>query len=517
MAGYRGDYDPTGFDADNPATFPGYPGPYDEADWWYLTAAAVLESQLGGRIPAQTVEVGDRLYPVGFGRRYGDFNWGDRNYGGPIEAPWGPADVGWRAWSAAIGEPWDRPPPPYSGCPAGDRFPQWRLVVEMLYNAPDAARVYGEANWGDEIYGAEAVAGMQWNDVTSTAFSIVIRHGGIDGAPVVPVSQAQLDIRDEDADLFPMSIPAAWTAPRVGTMVRLSMLDPLAVWYPLFVGRLEQIADRHDTPPRLLELDAFGLSFDLVSTLARWWRHTETADVRSAAILDAVMWQWSDPVLPLPEVTVTVRASAAAPVDVVARDELDTTAISANHHLDFDLYGRPRFRPWPLAAAGDPLVVCDCAGHGGLVATRIDFIADTAETLNDVYVARGDADGTVGLAQRSDPASIDAVGRRSETLGFPITGLFALQRNLDRLADDALSRYGRIMNRAATFEVDTLADPGWFDVLVTLDSGRAVHVMRRGIAGHDLDLDAVVVGVERRRLPNRWYATVYLSTTTPTI
>ena len=107
--GNQGPYNPSGFNAANPATWP-RPiggGPYFAGQFWTASAAGTID------VP---VVAGDRVYVSSTGRDYGEFTYGDAYYGWNSAGPWADAEVEFRAWSPT-GPPWDRPAPPFSGCP----------------------------------------------------------------------------------------------------------------------------------------------------------------------------------------------------------------------------------------------------------------------------------------------------------------------------------------------------------------------------------------------------------------
>jgi hypothetical protein len=395
---YQGDFDPTGFDPTNVSTFPTLaPGAlgYEAGDWWYITKAGTVEGV--------AVDVGDRVYPMGYGRRYGSLAFGDDVWGAELLGPWPASLVTFRPWLATA-DPWDRPAAPYSGCPFGPSWPGWRIVVEMLYTDSKESRTFGSLDFGDAVFGDPLNRGyLSWHDVTTHNFGAVITHGARDGSPKSDVAQLQLDLRDFDGDLIPLATPFAWTQPGVGTMVRLSMLSPQGDAFPLFAGRVEEIVDVHDAGARLLQVDAYGLGFDLVNTVPAWNRGEERASTRLSALLAAAGWSWGLPTS-FPADDPLLR-STDGPRPVLARSEADLVANSAGWIFDFTLEGRPRARRWPLEPEGAPLLVTECAGTDRLVSHSIRFVADTAETLNVAEVSAGSSVGTPGPAGPAGPAS----------------------------------------------------------------------------------------------------------------
>lgn len=506
---YQGPVDPTSpvYVPGNPAT---YPAPttdplYQPGMWWQVVTAGTWDGV--------AVEIDDRIYVTAGARHYGDGTYGDGTYGDNL-SDWLAATVMFIAWSSSS-SPWDRPPKPYDGCLFGDRFPGWRVVVEAFYNADDTARTYGTDTYGSDVYGDVNGAGVEdWNDVTSPVFGVTIRRGSEIGEWVAPVDEFTFDIRDLAADAFPMSSPASWFAPGVGTMVRASLMSPTLQWFQLGVGRIERVTDRHDTPPRILTVDAYGLVSDLVTTIARWYRGSEPAVARLEALRLAAGWQWG-PVDQYPTTPGPDLYGGGDPQPVVARDELDRVAISARWVLDTTSAGRLRYREWPLEPAGTPVEVVDCvevgAPPGAVLSPVIEFVSDMATCLN--YVEAGNRLEAHALAV--DSPSVGVVGRRSEAYGFPLFDLDTVA--VQGLADAVVDRLGSVFTRVASVEADTLVDTSWFEVLLALDTGQALDVTRLGIATRPLALDGVVVGFEHRLTPNRWRATINTRTTTPTI
>lgn len=503
---YRGDFDPTGFDDLDPLTWP--TGPYDPDDWWYLTGPLTVNGVAAG--------LGDRLYPIGRGRRYGELDYGDGVYGGAIPDPPWPEDpwrVSWRVrrWSTAPA--WQRPPGPYDGVPFGDRG--WRFLVEVYTTLPDA-RTYGDGAYGDGVYGDTVAPSMDWRPVTCAGFGVVVRRGGDDGSPLIPVDTLRLDALDVDSEQFPLLTVDASTVARravagVGTPIRVAFIDPAGEPHPVFTGRIQSTADEHDRPPRTVIVDAYGMAASLAVT-RRVQRPAEPADRRLAALLDVVGYEWGslDPG-PLPELRRIDENMTA-----LVRDELDRAALSVSMQVRADAYGVLAVHPWPTPPTGDTLVVADTVDTVGLPARSIMFAADTDEILNVVTVESEPVQGAKGLAAMvDDPPSSSRFGPSSSTLGFPVTNLSAYQPELDALATAALDRYSRIVNRVVSVDVSSRTDPRWLPVLVDLDVGRPVSV--NATKPRPTRFDAVVVGVEHRVTPTGVDATIYLSTTTRTL
>lgn len=504
----QGTYDPNSYVAANQATWPKPASGilYEPAMYWTLDPA--------GTFDGQPVAVGDRVYVTGTARRYGDLDYGDSFYGPPPDRNWYADQVSFRVWKLDA-PPWDQPTTPYSGCPLGDRFPGWRMVVEAFYNADDTARTYGAGLYGDDVYGDALGAGRPlWNDVTPAAFSVISSRGGTDGSPRVPVDVLTVDVSDPDGRWFPLAAPQSWFAPSVGTPIRVGVLDPAQDYHPIAVGRIERIDDRHETPPRILTVEAFGMMSDLVVTIDSWQRPYETAVTRLVELQRRGRWHWGPikqvPATPGPGVQLVEEST------VEARAEMDRTALSAGWFLDDTVAGLLRYREWPLLPSGTALEVTDCnAAPGELLSPLMELMADTTECLPIVDVA------TVGAAETfvsvDDKVAIAQVGPRDRALGFPFLESSADPANVQAFAERVRDRYARIITRVASIDADTSVDADWLTELVDLDSGRPVTVRRRGLPAAPLELDAVVVGVEHRIEPNRWRATIYTSTITPTL
>jgi len=362
VIGDQGPFDPTGFIEGDPSTYPVPLGgdPYAAGQFWTLTASATI----GG----DALVAGDLLYVVSFGRDYGAGTYGGGSYGWNEFGPWDAFEVGFRGYGATL-PAWERPAPPYTGCPMGDRMPGWRIVIEAQYLSTIAElRRYGEGTYGSGVYGDTGVhtdpAVVPWNDITEENFGVLINVGNTDGNPVVAMSEARFDFRDAAARLFSMTQPESWYGPRVGTIIRVGVLEPSLEYHPLFVGRIETVNDIHDVPPRHVEVDAFGMIFDTVQSLPGWSRPAETADVRLRETGLASGYQWAPP-HPFPaEPGPSLLALPAN--NVVARNALDLAAISAQWYVSAYPDGRLRVRPWPEnGVGGQSLNVADCAEHDG--------------------------------------------------------------------------------------------------------------------------------------------------------
>lgn len=509
--GYVGDYDPVGFDQLDPGTWP-TPAPYSPGDWWYLVAA--------GTINGVDVEVGDRVFPIGTGRLYGEGLYGDEVYGGaPPDPPW-PADdpyrVRWRAQAWTNAPAWQRPPAPGSGCAFGDTG--WRIVIETFLINP-AARLYGEGLYGDDVYGDDWRGPVEdWVDSTRPAYGIVARWGADDGSPSVDVDSARFDVLDQLGDVFPILAgldvdKSRALAPGVATPVRVALLDPNGDPWPIFTGRIERVDDRHETRPRLVSVDAFGMAADLAVS-RDVARGTETAAERLDALVESVGYSWG--VDPWPTPAPTLR-----PVDRTnqarIRDEIDRAALSAGWIVSTDPLGVLNARPWPDTGTGGAVTrVCDRLDVEALPAVEIERIADTGEVLNAAYVESVEVEGHPTLY--SSARDVEAIARfreRTDAMGFPRDDLSAQQGDLDALARSVVDRFGRIVNRVTSIEVDTRQDERWLDVLARARAGDLYRVETTEPVISSVD--TVLVGVEYRVTPGRIRATLKLSTITPTL
>lgn len=504
MSGYQGDYDASTF-TDDPTTWPGPLTQYEPGQWWYVTAPGIVDGT--------AVDVGDRLYPTGRGRTYGELDYGDATYGGTISPPW-PAERLRVVWVARIQslDFWDQPAPPYGGCPLiGD----WRLVVEVLTFDPQARR-YGDGTYGSGVYGDAQGLSVGWSDMTPAAFGVSILRGATDGRPQVDVDQATIDVLDADGALFGMLTPVGSQPATLGTMLRVSVLDAASTAHALFAGRIETVEDVHDRPPRTLQVSAFGVASDLATVLDQFSGPTlEQASDRVERILSLAGWEWGGvPAFPAGDRALRSR-------DVVeqtsAREEVDRAALSAGWLFDTDSRGVARVRDWPLSAPDGVAAVnvTDRLNDLALPAVALDLVSDGAECLN-VAAVESDAQGASPAISStvSDPGSVSRVGRRSEALGFPLSGLSAGPNSLDELAQAASDRYSRIVNRCRSVEVDSLQDWRWVAVLADLTESVPVRITRTKPIS--LTLDALVCGIEHRITPGRWAATIHLTTTTPT-
>lgn len=512
---YRGPFDPVNFDPDDPTTFPP-PGPsglYQKGDFWLLAGPVTI----GG----VDFRERDRLYALGHGRRFGEMTFGGGVFGPPDDRDWLPQFTEFAAFNSSD-PPWEQLSPPGAGCPLGDRWPGWRLVVEAFYdNDPAHSRRFAEMNFGDGPFGDPlGLDAEQWVDITTYSFDVSIRHGSEDGGTDIPVSEISLELRDPDEDLVIWSIPAKEWSLGYATPIRIGVTDPQYGFHPLGVGRIETIEDVHDAPPRHLSIQAVGLYSDLVTYDQAWQRPVEYAVGRAEFILAEDGWRWGGMTFPDPHGYHLL--ADADPSGVELRAELDRTMISSGWVADCDRFGRLRARNWPLEPTGTPIVVSDCpadADPGALPLYSMTIVADGLELLNKVVVENilDPADGGPGVGYAIDQASVDRVRLHTEAFGFPLTGLSTRsQTDLDTIAGRILGRQSRAITRVENLEIDAALDDRWLDVLARLDTGRAVSVQRRGIPSKPFDMDAVIVAYEHRLTPNHWETTVSTMSVSPT-
>lgn len=504
---YVADFDPTGFDPAAPATWPMPATEYVPGSWWYVTT--------GGVVGGVAVHRGDRLYPIGVGRRYGELGYGDATYGGdPPPPPWD-ADalrVEWRVVSTSA-PAWDTPPPPYAGCELLDG---WRIVVEALYNGDDQTRTYGSGTYGSSVYGSENGLGEQWHDVTHESFGVVSRRGVSDGSPVSDVEELSVDFLDFDASIFPLNTApntpdGILRSPSVATPIRVSVLDRGGNPYPIFSGRIDAIGDEHSRESRAIAVTGYGFGVDLATTITSYGRPAEPVEDRIGNLLDRAGWKWGR-ATPLAGATLR-RIDEVDQANI--RSELDRASLSSSMMTSTDRWGRIESRPWPLVGSGTVLEVTDRKGGSALPSSSLEYVADREELLNVASATTEEVQGAAEIVVERLSPSRGRYGRSSEVLGFPASGLSAQRADLEALADAAIARYSRIVTRCASVEADTSLDPRWLKILANLDIGQAVRTIRTEPT--PLVLDHVLVGIEHRLVRGRWSATLLLSTVTPTI
>jgi hypothetical protein len=513
-----GDYDPATFVDLDPATYPPLPpgaSLYQPGMSWTSTGTGVVSGH-----PAAP---GDLIYAVARLRLFGELTYDAGVYGSTVGPnDWSPIDTGFVVWNSDT--PGHLQPPfPFDGCPftrsdlpGGDWAPGWRIVIDAYYLRDDRSRVYGADLFGDMSYGGEVHYGYQWVDITQPSFAVRAFTGTRDGGPVVDVDTIELELADPDGTWADFVAPELWFRPFVGAALRVGFLDPSSSYHPLFVGEVELIGDVHDGErPRTVTFQAFGHVMDTVVDLLGWQRTAETASVRFAALTAAAGWRWGTGAVTFPH-DAALRADTG-PRDVVARDELDRTAISVGATFDVDRWGEPRVREWPLTPTGDTLNVVDCrtwdAPADAVISHEIDYVADQAQLLNEATVTNNATPPDEAVAV--DEPSQMIYGRRGRAFGFPRTGLaYADHATAQALVDRLIDRNAYVIRRAARVAADTRVDPQWLAALTRIDTGQPVHVTRFGIRRYDLD--AVVVGVDHVITPGRIESAIHLGTITPT-
>ena len=510
------DYDPSGYTAGNFATYPPLPDGvtlYQPSMWWNSTGTGTMDGA--------HVDPGDRIYPQGRARLYGDFNYGDAVYGNPRDEDWPPAVVSWLIWDASL-PPDQQPPFPHSGCPYGEFGQytpgQWRIVVEALFNDLVGSRTYGSGLYGDDVYGDVNGEGrLLWHDVTRPAYNITAAVGTSDGAPAVPVHTVEVSFVDDDGTWLDYAEPAYWYQPFVGSPLRVGFLDPAHKYWPVVVGTIEQIRDEHDTLPRYVTLQAFGNDTTLSTDVAGWQRPAELTSARFKALMAAGAWRYGDSQVVYPTGDAGLHADKA-PTDVTVRAEIDRTVLSAGWFFDTDPWGAPRLREWPHVPTGTPVEVADCLGEpatppGARLSPRITLLADQSKLLNVAMIGNA-ADPQINV-RAEEEFSVSRYGRRSKAMGFPLAGLaFADQNAAAALVVRYVNRWAFIVRQVEAVEADTLVDPSWLPTLAALDTGRAIHATRT--AFHPLTIAGVIVGYSHTITPDRFTSTINVSTTTQT-
>ena len=114
---------------------------------------------------------------------------------------------------------------PNAGCPFGDRFPGWRIVIDALYQDLPT-RTYGMFDYGDDTYGDTVPAVLRWADLTRPSYQVNIVAGTIDGAQTVGVTEISIELHDDKGAWIDFAAPARYFQPFVGTPVRVGFLDP---------------------------------------------------------------------------------------------------------------------------------------------------------------------------------------------------------------------------------------------------------------------------------------------------
>lgn len=395
-------------------------------------------------------------------------------------------------------------------CPFGDDFPGWQIIVEAFYN-PVAGRTYGQLNYGSQVYGDLAGNTARWVDITTPSFDITITIGSAAPTAPVPVNELILEAHDDAGAWWDYATPARYNLPYVWTPIRVGLIDPTAVYHPLFRGRVEDITDQHTKPPRVVVVTGYGNVSTLVTSRAGWLRAAETAPARIAALMAvAPTVPYRIDLVDRPALLADAQAST-----INVRDELDRTAASAGWLMYEDTAGTVHFGLWPLTSTGARIDVTDCVeadNAAELLAGDITFVANTAALLN-----RAEATNTAGaIASSTDPWSIQTYDEHSQAFGFPYTGLaFATLADAQAVTNRAVNRWSRIINHVDAVAVDTLADRRWLPVLADLSLGRPLRVDRRGVSPYVLD--TVITGWTHHLRRNRCETAIRTSTVTPTV
>lgn len=502
----QGTYDPNDYDPADPSTWPNPAAGgdvYDPGMYWTLTAS--------GEWNGQPVGPGDRLYAVGRARLFGDFEYGSGLFSGLAGGPWHRLVVSFVPWFDRDG--WDTDAPPFSGCPLLDG---WRIVVESWFNADDRARLFGDARYGDGVYGDLAGLGRaRWQDITAPVARSLIARGAVGGESwQIPAEQITLDVVDADAWQI-LGVPTR-AAPNVSTVLRVGVLDPLQGYWPVAVGIVESIADEHDAPPRTVIVDAYGVVTDLAAQLPGVvTRPAEPVTTRLRWIAEQTGYRWGPPQFdddPGPLLT-----AYGPETDVSGRDLADLAAISAGWSFDTNARGIPRARRWPLLNddTSRPLAVTDCETEPGDVwSARIVFAADTSTTINRTTVY--DTAEPPHNATAADLPSIVKLGVQTAGAGVPLPALTAPAARVDELAARVVDELAGVLHRVDTIEADTARDPRWLPILARLDRGDRVEVHRTEGAAPTV-FAGYVAGIEHDIAPGRWVATITVHTTTDTV
>jgi len=514
----QGDYDPAGYVAGQPATYPQPKPPatlYQPVMWWLSIGTGTMDGW--------PVAPGDYIFVVQKARTFGQFKFGDYIFGGNLPRDWPAGLVGFVAYDHTL--PAEQVPPwPNAGCPftadrsdipAGNWAPGWRIVVDALYNDLVGSRTYGQLNYGDEVYGDEDAARLRWVDITQPMYQIGVAVGTLDGAPAVPVTEIAITLLDDTGEWFDYSVPRIWYQPDLGTPIRIGFFDPQFRYRPVCIGELETIRDDHDTLPREVELLGVSRSTELVVTVTGWQRPAERTATRFMALLGAAGWRWENYSLIFPNPDINLHADPA-PQSINVRDELDRTAISAGWYVDEDRWGGIRARRFPHEPAGPPIVVTDCRHDDNpdeLLSPSIVFVRDQAQVINMASFENSEQQRKAATA--TDPFSVARFGLRTEAMGFPHLGLaFADAADAQAVVQRVVSRFGYISRHVEDITADTDVDHGWLPVLTELDTGLPLTVHRREVS--ELVLDGVVVGYSHIITPGRIVTTISTTTITAT-
>ncbi len=406
-----------------------------------------------------------------------------------------------------MAEPWEVPANPLAGCTiAGD------LVVNVdLYVPGVVGRSYGEALYGTDVYGdVDGDAG--WTDISPRVQGVEIIRGGVDGAPIVPVEQCTITLLDPVDDMiFPMDPSREW--PTVGAVCRVSLSD-LTTTEPLpqFVGRIETVFDDHDdSGQRTVQVQAFGMIADLAVLATTWNEPGTTTSSLLTKVRDQAGWWW-DPTIDFQGPDVSLAASQFD--GFLFRQIGDVVSMSGRGTLDSTPDGRIRHREWPLKRSTPTIAwwVADCLDTSSTASPLVRYTADAAELLNAASV-QTEAGSS---AYVTDEPSIEKYGRRTNGVGFPLSGLITqTQGDVDSIAADALDAYSKVVSRVESVDLDSKVDARFLLNVVYFDTGQQMYVYRTGIAPQ-VEYLTRICGYTLRLVRGRASATVQLTTVTST-
>lgn len=505
----QGPYDAAAFVDDDQSTWPMFQAPasyYQPGMWWTVTGA--------GTVAGQAAAVGDFLFVIYDAREYGELTYGGDNYGSEAMSNWTIDNVSFMVWDSAV-PPWWQPPFPYSGCVFNEeQFPGWRIVMDSLYVDLVGTRTYGTELFGDEVYGDAENRSARWADITRPNYLATVTVGNDTAGSIVEVTEIAVELHDDLGVWFDFAEPQRYYQPFIGAPLRIGFLAPDLEYHPIAVGTIETIRDDHDTLPRYVSVQAFGNLSDLVNSVPSWQRPEELASARTAALIAAGGWRHSTELDLLYPFDATLIADAQ-PTVIVVRDELDRIGSSIGWMFDTDKWGMLRLREWPLVPVGQAIVTdCEEFAPDGLLSPLIGIVADTSQLVN-VAILTNTAVPPL-TANVVDEYSISKYGRMSQALDFPRQGMAFLDvSDANRLAQRVVSRYSNVVTHVEDIAGDTLLDGDWLAMLVDLDTGDGVRVMREGI--RELSLDGVVIGFEHRITRGRIESTIHTTTLTPTL
>lgn len=362
-----------------------------------------------------------------------------------------------------------------------------------------------------------------WVDVTPKGYAIRIIRGDTEARLTVPVSEATIDWIDPEGELFPLSPSLAVQRPGPGTYVRVSVVNPDGDFFPMFVGRMDEIIDDHAADGvRTATVRAYGIESELSTVLTTWDRaNGEFAQTRLEAALTEAEWSWAswEGDWPLRDNGDAFQLRDVQSPSTTALAAIDNAANGAGWVADFKPDGTPRVNEYPLLPDDSelPIVAVDKKGEpDGYAASRIVYRHDFAETLNYVELTRPATPAGAGeqTVVREDEPSIAQVGQRSLALGFPVRdSSFYLQSDFYAFAERVLERYLDADVRVAALGVDSKTDPRWLDELYLLDRRKPILTKRLGLLpDYPLEVLGLVVGFEHLLTRNRWESVIHTTT-----